>query len=786
MHHVSLSHISVPSQSEAKGAVALPVRIDAEIEIGDCFLLSIDASLVEVDYFFSPSLDLEAFETLFPAKKVVLQADGRKSKLSLTVDRQSRCLSGKDLAKYLKFDNGANFTNSAGDSDEGVRQLTLTVVSLAPLEYQVDLPVASLQVSTSRRTAQVDRAVVKTSANARALRDSGDAKPSTKSSRLLAEVCKVGGSAEMLVEDPLFCHRSTAFSLQPGWQEVLNSLSRAEFQRHELFALHEQACYLDLCQPLDKLISLASLPNFVPYPHQIQAVKMVIGKFRGRGLLCDEVGLGKTIEASLVMLEYVLRGMAKRVLILTPPSLCGQWQEELRTKFGLDFVINDESRFQGWDKHPFVLASLAKAKLMPHAKSLSEVEFDLVIVDEAHHLRNRATKAWQLVNSLKKRYILFLTATPLQNSLSDLFSLVTLLKPGHLKTYQEFRKQFVTHNEFQPKNIDRLRALLQSVMIRNKRSHTNLILTKRNAKTFELDLHAEEKQFYERVTTIVRRGMFKQAGERSLVDSLTLQQLQLVAGSSVPSTLTSLAKLAQRNLPESYKEEIVSVLAAGNKLGRDYESLCRKAQVTADIIKGFSDKVIVFTRFRETHDFLVSYLRSRNFSVANFHGGMKRLEKDEAIEYFKGDAQVLVSSESGGEGRNLQFCRALINYDLPWNPMKIEQRIGRIHRLGQDRDVHIFNLAARGTAEAHVLDLLDKKINLFELVVGELDMILGELDENLEFEEVMFGIWAQSQTENEVNSRLEDLGRKLSEAKAQYLRSQEFDDAVFGDALVSL
>ncbi|MCC7531890.1 MAG: DEAD/DEAH box helicase [Candidatus Melainabacteria bacterium] len=769
-----------------KATASPAILITTEIEIGDCFLLSIDASLIEVDYLYSPSLDLKTFEKIFPAKEVLFQVDGRKSKLSLTVDSQSLCLSGKALAKYMKFGNGANVANSAGNSYEGVRQLALTVVSLAPLEYQVDWPVASLPVSTSCRTAELDGTVVRASANAGALRASDDAKPSTKSSLLPTEVGKVGDPLDVRVEVPLFCDRSPAFSLQPGWQDVLDSLSRAEFQRHDLFALHEQACCLDLCQPLDKLISLASLPNFVPYPHQIQAVKTVIGKFRGRGLLCDEVGLGKTIEASLVMLEYVLRGMAKRVLILTPPSLCGQWQEELRTKFALDFVINDEARFQGWDKHPFVLASLAKAKLMPHAKSLAEVEFDLVIVDEAHHLRNRATKAWQLVNSLKKRYILFLTATPLQNSLNDLFSLVTLLKPGHLKTYQEFRKQFVTHNEFQPKNVDRLRTLLQSVMIRNKRSHTNLILTKRNAKTFEVDLHHEEKQFYERVTTIVRRGMFKQAGERSLVDSLTLQQLQLVAGSSVPSTLTSLAKLAQRNLPESYKEEIVSVLAAGNKLGRVYEKICRKARVTADIIKGFSDKVIVFTRFRETHDFLVSYLRSENFSVANFHGGMKRLEKDEAIEYFKGDAQVLVSSESGGEGRNLQFCRALINYDLPWNPMKIEQRIGRIHRLGQDRDVNIFNLAARGTAEAHVLDLLDKKINLFELVVGELDMILGELDENLEFEEVMFGIWAQSQTDKEVNSKLEDLGRKLSEAKAQYLRSQDFDDAVFGDALVSV
>jgi SNF2 family DNA or RNA helicase len=573
--------------------------------------------------------------------------------------------------------------------------------------------------------------------------------------------------------------------LQPGWHQILADLQLSRVANELEFQLHEQACQLDLCQPLDKLVSLSALPDLVPYPHQIQAVKAIIGKLRGRALLCDEVGLGKTIEACLVLVEYMLRGLAKKVLILTPPSLVGQWQEELRSKFGLDFVVHDETRFKGWDAHPLILSSLSTAKMNHNCQKLAEIDFDLVIVDEAHHLRNRNTLSWKLVNSLKKRYILFLTATPIQNSLNDLYSLVTVLKPGHLKTYSEFRQQFVTADEFKPKNLDRLRALLQSVMIRNKRSHTNLILTRRHARTIELDLHPDERQFYDRVTSLVRRGMFKLPGERPLVDQLTLQQLQLEAGSSVPATLGALQKLAHRVLPDSYQQEISSVLAVGNKLARKYDDISRKAQLAEKVIREFGDKVIIFTRFRDTHDFLTRFLQSRRVDAVAFHGGMRRLEKDQAIDRFKESAQVLIASESGGEGRNLQFCRALINYDLPWNPMKIEQRVGRIHRLGQDKDVFIFNLAARGTAEAHVLNLLDKKINLFELVVGELDMILGNLETDKEFEEIMFEIWSECQDDAAVAARLEELGRRLTEAKAEYLRSQDFDDRVFGNALAT-
>ncbi|HEY9790096.1 MAG TPA: SNF2-related protein [Candidatus Obscuribacterales bacterium] len=692
-------------------------------ETGDRFRLQFQPQFLELDYLYIDNRSRACFDLLFPSESVSIIIPGvKRTSAKAKVDRQSKSLSWKGLGKHLKFLSGCN-------------QVVLAVASLDPLSFEVIPPAV-----TGYNETDLD--------------------------------IKIHSPADALV-------------LQPGWEQVLAAIDRGTYCGEPLYRSHEEASALDLCQPLDRLISLANLPDLVPYPHQVQAVKTTISKLRGRALLCDEVGLGKTIEAGLILLEYMLRGMVQKVLILTPPSLSGQWQEELRHKFGLDFVVNDEGRFKGWDAHPLIIGSLSKAKLSPHCQQLAEIDFDLVIVDEAHHLRNRNTKSWQLVDRLKKRYILFLTATPIQNSLSDLYSLVTVLKPGHLKTYAEFKRQFTTSNEYEPKNLDRLRALLQTVMIRNKRSHTNLILSKRHAKTVQLDLHPDESAFYQRVTALVRRGAFRKAGDPPIVDQLTLQHLQLEAGSSVPACLLGLERLSRRDLPQAYKNEVAAVLDYGAKLKVRYSDICRKAQITAELVRTFNDKLIVFSRFSQTHDFIAGYLKQQGIEAVSFHGGMKRMEKDAIIQEFKDSAQVLVCSEAGGEGRNLQFCRALINYDLPWNPMRIEQRVGRIHRLGQDRDVHIFNLAAKGTAESYVLELLDKKINLFELVVGELDMILGDLDENKEFEELMFEIWTDSQDDAEVAGRLEELGRRLAGAKAQYLQSQEFDDKVFGDALTT-
>ncbi len=155
-----------------------------------------------------------------------------------------------------------------------------------------------------------------------------------------------------------------------------------------------------------------------------------------------------------------------------------------------------------------------------------------------------------------------------------------------------------------------------------------------------------------------------------------------------------------------------------------------------------------------------------------FHGGLSRLEKEAAIERFRGPARLLLCTEAGSEGRNLQFAHAVCNFDLPWNPMKIEQRIGRLSRIGQTHDVHVFNLVAADTVEAAVLHLLEAKLNMFELVIGEIDMILGNLEDEREFQDVVADLWAESADQDDFARRMDDLGDRLLEAKRAYFEQR--------------
>ena len=174
-------------------------------------------------------------------------------------------------------------------------------------------------------------------------------------------------------------------------------------------------------------------------------------------------------------------------------------------------------------------------------------------------------------------------------------------------------------------------------------------------------------------------------------------------------------------------------------------------------------------------------LEGAGHDVAVFHGSLSRLGKEAAIERFRGPSRLLLCTEAGSEGRNLQFAHAVCNFDLPWNPMKIEQRIGRLSRIGQTRDVHVFNLVAAGTVEAAVLHLLEAKLSMFELVIGEIDMILGNLDDEREFQDVVADLWAESDDADDFTRRIDALGDRLLEAKREYLRQRSHDDKIFGD-----
>lgn len=185
------------------------------------------------------------------------------------------------------------------------------------------------------------------------------------------------------------------------------------------------------------------------------------------------------------------------------------------------------------------------------------------------------------------------------------------------------------------------------------------------------------------------------------------------------------------------------------------------------------EKVVVFTAFRRTLEALTALAAVHGIDAAVYHGSLARAEKDAAVARFAQQAAVLLSTEAAGEGRNLQFCHVMVNFDLPWNPMQIEQRLGRIHRIGQRHDVQLTNLVSRGTIEERLLEVLQAKINLFELVVGELDMILGRVSDELDFESLVFQQYVSSRDDAEFDSRLERVGDELAQARAGYLATRE-------------
>jgi superfamily II DNA or RNA helicase len=523
-----------------------------------------------------------------------------------------------------------------------------------------------------------------------------------------------------------------------------------------------------LIRGFDDLVCLKSARGVDHYWYQVETVKRALKRFRGRVLLADEVGLGKTVEAAMIAAEYLARGMVKSVLVLVPASLVTQWRDEFREKFGVELADAaercDEPAF--WAGADRVVASIALARRQPHFGSLVSREWDLVIVDEAHRLKNRRTRGWELVNTLRPRFLVMLSATPVQNDIVELYNIVTLLRPGTLGTESEFRKRFVKHDGV--KDVDALRDLLASVMVRNTRSLIDAKLPPRFATTVVVDPLPAEARGLQCAGRTARELV---AGGRSGA-RMAAAQLLLQAGSS-PAALAAALERVGPNMRLATDAEVRALEDAGAG---------SKGRALLDIVHARPDeKILVFTQFTRTLSALSTMLAAWNVAHATFTGSMSAAEKEAAVARFRGEANVLVSTGSGGEGRNLQFARTVVNFDLPWNPMTIEQRIGRVHRLGQTRDVFVFNLALRESLEERLLDVLDRKINMFELVVGEIDEILGDLDG--EFSEIVFDLWLGSASDADLGRGFDDLARAMVAARERLRRTKELDGTLFGEDL---
>ncbi len=493
------------------------------------------------------------------------------------------------------------------------------------------------------------------------------------------------------------------------------------------------------------------LPQLTPLPHQLEVARQVVEKMNGKAILADEVGLGKTIEAGLILKEYMIRGLVKKVLILVPASLVSQWASELNQKFYIPAVQQKKSYM--WEQYDVIVSSIDTAKRSPHREIVYEQDYDLIIIDEAHKLKNNKTKNYEFVQNLKKKFCLLLTATPIQNRIDEIFNLVSLLKPGHLGNQENFEELFGKRSS----SIDdheHLKELVNKVMIRNRRDDTGIEWTKRKVETIPIEFSETEQELYDAISAY--RSSFSGFAS-SMFSILTLQREACSSREAVYFTLKKM--LEKKNEDASSTTPNDMVLWLMKKVEQVTQN--SKAEKAVELIKQIDDKVIIFTEYRATQMYLQWFLKQNGISSVPFRGGFKRGKKDWMRELFKGKFQVLIATEAGGEGINLQFCNHIINYDLPWNPMRLEQRIGRIHRLGQEKDVHIYNFATKNTVEEHILKLLYEKINLFERVIGQLDEILTRLDLG-NIEDHIQDIMLRSRSEGEMKIKMENLTSIIS------------------------
>jgi SNF2 family DNA or RNA helicase len=531
------------------------------------------------------------------------------------------------------------------------------------------------------------------------------------------------------------------------------------------FLTRERASSWWIANQTDELLCLPHC-DIEHHDYQVRAALRAMGALRGRALLCDEVGLGKTIEAGLVLKELMVRGMVSRFLVITMPSLVDQWCEELRHRFKINAVsTNDlkpgDSVF--WKEQPGIVSSLHILKSPQRLEIAEQVKWDLVIVDEAHHLRNRTSAAWGAINRLTRQFMLLLTATPIQNNLDDLYNLVTLLKPGQLPAPAEFRKRFVDkENSRKVNDAKGLRDLLRAVMIRNTRANAQIDLPARHAETVLFEADEIEQKFWLEWEKELRRNIVKLPPLEAAMRTRTLLQ---AAGSSPSAWRDIMIRSDDLFNPADWLNDSVSE--------RSWEKKWRPLILLAKQHGG----VVVFTQFRRTQQALADALGGEKASVFVIDGSVPAPKRTGIVNAFHEQGGALILTRSGSEGRNLQFSHQIVNFDLPWNPMEIEQRIGRLHRMGQKHPVQIFNFVRAGSLQEQLLNLLQEKLNLFELVVGETGLVLGDRYSGDEFSEAILEAWKVG--ESGLEAYFEKLGEELVAARSRYQEIQETDQTLF-------
>lgn len=542
-----------------------------------------------------------------------------------------------------------------------------------------------------------------------------------------------------------------------------------------------QARRFEALQSEQDLLALEEVKDDIKLlDHQLSAAHRALTDM-GRGtLFADEVGLGKTIEIGMVLKEMELRGTRESMLVLTPAQLAPQWQQELSQKFNLDFVCNYDDEFVDFDTHDRIVASVDTAKGGRHIDDVLGRKWDVLVLDEAHYVRNDGTQRYELIENLEYQEALFATATPIQNDISDLYSIINLIRPGLLGTPSEFENRYMPDNDSgEMKNADELQRKLDRVMIRNRREETDIDFTNREVRTNAFEPTDEELDLYEAVTEYVRSNYASKDAKH-----LVLLLLQKEVVSSPSAVLATIDKWLQgegsATLTDSEREQLRAIKDVADEIPKTTKQRQLKKVVETIDTEFEKTQVVVFTQFRSTQDEISESVGKLDQPVHVVNGDLSSKQKDEVVGEFEEQGGVLVATDSISEGRNMQFCNVMVNYDLPWNPMEVEQRIGRIDRIGQEREVHVFNLALAGTVEKHVLDKLYGKINLFTQSIGGLRDILSRMEQSgTDFESEVFDRLRSADDRVELENNFEEMAVDLEQNKEAAEKMSDFNKNVF-------
>lgn len=608
-------------------------------------------------------------------------------------------------------------------------------------------------------------------------------------------------------------------------------------------------------------------------PHQVDAALFAFRSPLSKGaLLADEVGLGKTIEAGLVLAQRWAE-RRRRILVIVPSSLRKQWVQELQEKFFLPSRILETKSYNLARKqgavNPFACDEIVVCSYhfaRNKASDVSRIPWDLVVIDEAHHLRNVYKRSNKIANELRNTLHgvpkILLTATPLQNSLLELYGLVSFIDEHTFGDLQSFREQFADLSN--PRTFQTLKARLLPICQRTLRSQVlpYIRYTQRRPILEEFLPTQDEKSLYDLVSEYLRKPALQAlpAGQRTLL-TLVLRKLLASSTFAIAGALDKMARRLRQRLRDApapgtgldeemgedfetldemseeweEEEEPPTLTAAqraalereADELGAFYElavSITQNAKGQA-LLKALGtafvelkklnapQKALIFTESRRTQEYLLRLLADSPFAegIVLFNGSnsdprsrsiyrewlMRNRETDRVtgsptadmrsalVDYFQESGRVMIATEAGAEGINLQFCSLVVNYDLPWNPQRVEQRIGRCHRYGQQHDVVVVNFLDReNAADRRVYELLDQKFQLFAGVFGASDEVLGAVESGVAFEKRIADIYQSCRSAEEINASFDRLQEELSSQIAEVMTSarrsllEHFDDEV--------